>query len=233
VGVRESNPTMYDELLDHVLETSGPTLRECIRQGILKFTGERRLGLYATIKERYDGWRNVSTLAQEIALKKEYSILTGRGIFKKVESSVVFFPFFYHLAPILLAVEDYFRWLVSLSPKSIILRGKKAIAGTVDVEEEESLKTNKPTCGIALVKPTDGKKDCTNLQVIHSIGKLFSFCRGGRAVCPSERGRYCPFFKIGIPYGRLDLYTRKKNGLLLAIQNRQDIFDALTYIGFI
>ena len=226
-----SKPTEYDEVMDYVYMNVWPSLKTCIAEGVCRFMGERSTGIYASFKKGANGWDNIKSLATEIAEKKEYSVLTGRGIFKKRGGIVIFFPFLYHLAPILLPVEKYHRWLVSLCPKSIVLLGR--IRATAGPEEEESLESGKPTCGIAVIKPTSDSRDCMHLQVLRSQGGVFSVCKGRIAACPQERGKYCPFFEIGVPYGRLDLYTRKKKGMLLATKSRQGIYPALTYLGFI
>lgn len=188
--------------------------------------------MWGSFREEVEhGWVAITFLAEEITKKKGYSILTGRGIFKIHANIPILYPIFIHLAPVIMGVEKFYVWLVRLVQRSIVVLGK--LKTTAVAEEKESLESGKPTLGLAIIRPTYDSNSCQFLQERKIKDLRFSTCKGGVAACPRARGKYCPFFEIGTPYGRLDLYTRKRNGILLAVEEKEQVFDAMTYIGFI
>lgn len=231
-GVTSGNSsTEYDEMLDYFYQNIWPVLSTCCGESITLFMGDRRLGLWGSFKKEEKGETIIKFLAEQIAKLKDYSILTGKGIFKTHLNMVVLFPILIHLAPTVIGVEKFYQWLVRLVFRSIVVLGKSKT--TAVVEEKESLESGKPTLGLAIIRPVYKPNSCKFLQE-HAIKNLnFSVCKGRVAACPRGRGKYCPFFKVGTPYGRLDLYTRKKNGTLLAVDKKESAFAALGYIGFI
>lgn len=195
---------------------------------IKAFLGDRVIGIFGDYKKEGDGWSRIEYLAREIASKKKYRVLTGKGIFYPQKNGDVGFNcFIIKPAPRLVSYKKYSRWLVSLVPSAIILLGP--LTSTVEDEEDEASKIGIKTCGVAIIdKISDSVNDCPNLEV---IGDRFSFCIDGIGVCRKEK--YCPFAEKGLSGGRLDLYCRSENMCLLAVSKKENTLEGLEYIAFI
>jgi len=192
--------------------------------------GPKRIGIFGCYKEEGNGWDKIEYLAKRLATVRGYSVLTGKGIFKINEKgNLIFNEILFDPTPHIVSVEDYARWLVCLVPTVIIFLG--GIRSTAEPEEDEALK-KKPTCGVAVLEELSSENKNENCEKLeYHEPREFAICTNGVGAC--QEGMYCPFYEKGVPYGRLDLYTRSKHGHLLATKVKEKILEGLDYIGFI
>lgn len=200
-------------------------------ESLRRFMGERRIGVFGDYTEEGNGWSKIIYIARKIA-NTNYSVLTGKSVFKNVKGTIIEFPFFLrHIANVMVETRTYCKWLVRHVPQAIILLGK--YRSTSAYEEEETCDCRIETYGISIIDTPKKVDSCESLKTLSIKGSKFSLCDGKIGECLSNKGKYCPFIEKGTPLGTIDLYVRHRNMHLMATKKKENLIKILKHLSFL
>lgn len=220
----------YDELIDFVYHYTWPPLHRFMTESIERFMGNKRIGVFGSYQENGDGWTKIEYLSHEL-VRRNYAVLTGKGVFKSVKKVIIRVPIIPHVAPYIVDIKTYCRWFVTCVPQAIILLGK--LRSTAEPEEDEAYRQKIETYGVAIIDKVSSSVSCEKLVTSSIKGKEFSVCKGRLGDCIGNMGKYCPFSEKGVPFGSLDLYTRSRHMHLMATSKKENVIGILRHLEFI